>query len=255
MDSGDMVCGDGGRVNVWPAHERVTVLGPKGRLDAESSLDFRERLRRLVESGVSQLVIDLGEVSSIDSTGLGAIIGGLRRARQKGGDLRIARPSQEVLTVLQLTSLDRVLRPYETIEDAMPGTGAAQEVEVWCDADGDQLASVHEALARFWEEMEAPPADAWRMRFEVAVSEIAANIVEHAQARVMHLRLAVNSGTVVAEFEDAGRSWTGAPEEAPPEPTDMAERGRGLILARRAVDEVGYRRDGTTNRWHLSKRL
>jgi anti-sigma regulatory factor (Ser/Thr protein kinase) len=35
----------------------------------------------------------------------------------------------------------------------------------------------------------------------------------------------------------------------------MAERGRGLILARRAVDEVGYRRDGTTNRWHLSKRL
>jgi anti-sigma B factor antagonist len=254
MDSGDMMCGDGGRVDLWPAHERVTVLGPKGRLDVESALDLRERMKTLVDGGVSQIVIDLGDVSFVDSTGLGAIISGLKRTRQVGGDLRIARPTREVLTVLELTSLDRVLRPYGSLEEAMPGTGTTQEVEVWCDSSGDQLAAVHDALARFWAEMESPPADAWKMRFEVAVSEIAANIVEHAQARVMHLRLAVDEGRVVAEFEDAGRGWAGAPEPDPV-PTDLAERGRGLILARRAVDEVGYKRDGTTNRWHLAKRL
>jgi len=249
-----MVCGDGGWLDVWPARKRVTVLGPKGRLDVDSALDFRERVKGLVESGVSQLVVDLGDVSFVDSTGLGAIIGGLRRTRQVGGDLRIARPREEVRMLLELTSLDRVLRPYESLEEALPGPGTGHQVEVWCDSNGDQLALVHDALARFWAEMESPPAEAWRMRFEVAVSEIAANIVEHAQAQVMHLRLAADAERVTAEFEDAGRSWAGAPE-VELAPDELAERGRGLILARRAVDEVGYERDGTTNRWHLAKRL
>jgi anti-sigma B factor antagonist len=254
MDSGEMLRGDGGRVDVRPARERVTVLEPKGRLDQASALDFREHVKRLVDAGVSQLVVDLGDVSFVDSTGLGAIISGLKRARQVGGDLRIARPQQEVRTLLELTSLDRVLRPYRSLEEALPDPDTTHQVEVWCDSGGDQLALVHEALARFWHGMDTRPADAWRMRFEVAVSEIAANIVEHAQAKVIHLRIAVDAGEVVAEFEDAGRVWAGHPDDDPA-PEEFAERGRGLILARRAVDHVGYRREGTTNRWHLTKRL
>jgi anti-sigma B factor antagonist len=254
MDSGDMVCGDERWLDVWPARKQVSVLGPKGRLDVESAVDFRERVKGLLESGVSHLVVDLCDVSFVDSTGLGAIIGGLKRARLSGGDLRIARPRQEVRTILELTSLDRVLRPYESVEEALPGADRTHQVEVWCPSTSDQLALVHDALARLWEGMDQPPGDAWRMRFEVAVSEIAANIVEHAQATVMHLRLAVDRGQVVAEFEDAGRSWSGS-HDVYLAPEDLAERGRGLILARRAVDEVGYRRDGSTNHWHLSKRL
>lgn len=80
---------------------------------------FREQVKQLVESGVTRLVVDLGEVSFVDSSGLGAVIGGLKLARQAGGDLRVARANQQVLLVLDLTSLNRVLRPYGTVEEAV----------------------------------------------------------------------------------------------------------------------------------------
>ena len=49
-----------------------------------------------------------------------ALIGGLKSARESG-DMRIARPAEQARTVLQLTTLDRVLRPYATIEEALAG--------------------------------------------------------------------------------------------------------------------------------------
>ncbi len=101
--------------------ERVSIVAPRGRLDLASAPAFREQVKRLLDSGAVRLIVDLGEVAFIDSSGLGAIIAGLKAARQAGGDLRIARPSQQVLLVLDLTSLDRVLRPYGTLEEALEG--------------------------------------------------------------------------------------------------------------------------------------
>ncbi len=109
------------QIEMQQAHERVTVVAPKGRLDMASASSFRERVLQLVQSGSTHLVIDLGEVSFVDSSGLGAIIGGLKVARQAGGELRIARPNQQVLLVLDLTSLNRVLEPYGTVEEAVAG--------------------------------------------------------------------------------------------------------------------------------------
>jgi serine/threonine-protein kinase RsbW len=128
------------------------------------------------------------------------------------------------------------------------------EVAVSCDATAEQLGEVHHALARFWRGLDPMPADDWRMRFELAVSEIAANIIEHAQPHVMNLRLRVHSGNVIAEFADSGLGW-----EGPPEPSevldDLAETGRGLELATTAVDDLVYERTGSTNRWQLVKRM
>ncbi len=109
------------QIEMQQAHERVTVIAPKGRLDMASASSFRERVLQLVQSGSTHLVIDLAEVSFVDSSGLGAIIGGLKVARQAGGELRIARPNQQVLLVLDLTSLNRVLEPYGTVEEAVAG--------------------------------------------------------------------------------------------------------------------------------------
>ena len=109
------------QIEMQQAHERVTVVAPKGRLDMASASSFRERVLQLVQSGSTHLVIDLSEVSFVDSSGLGAIIGGLKVARQAGGELRIARPNQQVLLVLDLTSLNRVLEPYGTVEEAVAG--------------------------------------------------------------------------------------------------------------------------------------
>ena len=107
------------QIEMQPEHGRVTVLAPRGRLDMASAPAFREQVKQLIESGTIRLVVDLGEVSFVDSSGLGAVIGGLKVARQAGGDLRVARANQQVMLVLDLTSLNRVLRPYTTVEEAV----------------------------------------------------------------------------------------------------------------------------------------
>jgi anti-anti-sigma factor len=97
----------------------VTVVRPAGRLDLLSAAELKRLLVEEVGAGQSRLVVDLEGVAFIDSSGLGALIGGLKAARTAGGNLRLARAGEQALTILELTTLDRVLRPYPTVEDAL----------------------------------------------------------------------------------------------------------------------------------------
>jgi anti-sigma B factor antagonist len=99
----------------------VAVLRLEGRLDMLSAADVKQRIAQTVEGGHRRLVVDLGGVGFLDSSGLGALIGGLKAARLAGGDLRIARPSEQARMILELTTLDRVLRPYDSVEEAAGG--------------------------------------------------------------------------------------------------------------------------------------
>lgn len=100
---------------------RAVVLSPSGRLTMTTAALLRQSVAAEVEGGKSRVVLDLAGVSFVDSSGLGAIVGGLKSARQAGGDLRIAAAGEQVRTVLDLTNLDRVLRPHDTVEDALRG--------------------------------------------------------------------------------------------------------------------------------------
>jgi len=83
--------------------------------------DFRQFLEHVLEAGTSRVVVDLTDTTFMDSSGLGALIGGLKRTRQLGGDLRIAGAPEQVRMVLNLTNLDRVLRPHEDVASAVHG--------------------------------------------------------------------------------------------------------------------------------------
>ena len=96
----------------------IGVVTPKGRLNMVSARRLKELLSELVSGGTSRIVVDMAETTFLDSSGLGALIAGLKSARQAGGDLRIARPTPSVQTVFQLTNLDKVLRARETVEGA-----------------------------------------------------------------------------------------------------------------------------------------
>lgn len=96
----------------------IGVVVPQGRLNMVSARRLKEILSALVADGTSRIVVDLGETTFLDSSGLGALIGGLKSARQAGGDLRIARVSPAVMTVFELTNLDRVLRARESVDSA-----------------------------------------------------------------------------------------------------------------------------------------
>lgn len=92
-----------------------------GRLDLLSASELKNRLQELVAGGWSRLVLDIDAVPFIDSSGLGAIIAGLKAARVAGGDCRIARPGEQIQHILQVSTLDRVLTPYNTVEEALAG--------------------------------------------------------------------------------------------------------------------------------------
>lgn len=99
----------------------TTVVQPTGRLNMVAAPRLREQLRDLVENGSHRLVVDLSSIDFIDSSGLGALISGLKAARQAGGDLRIAAPTKQVRSVLELTKLDRVLAAHVSADTAFDG--------------------------------------------------------------------------------------------------------------------------------------
>ena len=99
----------------------VVVLKLEGKLNMVSAPRLREEILSAVAAGNSRVSVDLAEVNFIDSSGLGALINGLKSTRQAGGDLRIAAPTEQVRLVLELTNIDKVLTAHDSAETAFSG--------------------------------------------------------------------------------------------------------------------------------------
>ena len=100
------------------AHDGFAVVTIDGRLIASGAPLLRRAVEDLIGDGTARVVVDLSRTEFIDSSGLGALIGGLKRTRVAGGDLRLAAVPDAVRSVLRLTNLDRVLGEYPTPETA-----------------------------------------------------------------------------------------------------------------------------------------
>jgi anti-sigma B factor antagonist len=94
----------------------VSVVTPTGRLNMVSARQLTTVVTEVIDGGRPFVVVDLGSTDFMDSSGLGALVSGLKRARQAGGDLRLARPNAQVKAVLELTNLNRVLTVHESPE-------------------------------------------------------------------------------------------------------------------------------------------
>ena len=95
------------------------VLEVEGEIDLATAPRLRERLLTVVNDGHSQVVVDLREVAFIDSTGLGVLIGALKRVRLNEGDLRIVCPERGIRKVFDITGLDQVFALHDTVDDAV----------------------------------------------------------------------------------------------------------------------------------------
>ena len=89
-----------------------------GRLDAVTSAEVKTTLKTQIEAGQLQIIVDLQGVPFIDSSGLAALVSGLRLAREKGGKIVLSGVQAQAYTVFRLTMLDRVFSIYPTPEDA-----------------------------------------------------------------------------------------------------------------------------------------
>lgn len=87
-----------------PAYE-VRLLG---ELDMSTASKLREELVDLTAEGPAQVTVDLSELVFVDSTGLSVLIIGLKRLRQKGGDMALRSPTPATRRVLEITGLTEV---------------------------------------------------------------------------------------------------------------------------------------------------
>ena len=97
-------------------NENYTLCRPSGELDAYTVGAFREALSKL--AGEHHLLIDLSEVPFMDSAGLGALIGGIRRTRESGGDVAVACSRPTLTRLLHTTGFDRIVAVTESVDDA-----------------------------------------------------------------------------------------------------------------------------------------
>ena len=93
-----------------------TICRPVGELDAYTVGQFRESLADL--STRPKLLIDMSDVPFVDSAGLGALIGGIRRSREVGGDVAVCCNRPTLVRLLHTTGFDRIVTVADTVEEA-----------------------------------------------------------------------------------------------------------------------------------------
>lgn len=96
--------------------ERLIVLTPVGELDAFSVTRFRQEVAQVSDG--SRVVIDMSGVPFLDSAGLGALIGSIRRIRERGGEVAIACERPLVERLLRTTGIDRIVTVAERVDEA-----------------------------------------------------------------------------------------------------------------------------------------
>ena len=97
--------------------DAYTLCRPVGELDAYTVNEFREALGGVTHA--QRLLIDLSAVPFMDSAGLGALIGGIRRAREAGGDVAVACSRPTLTRLLHTTGFDRIVPVTDTLDGAV----------------------------------------------------------------------------------------------------------------------------------------
>ncbi len=106
--------------------EAVTVLNVAGRITiGDETARLRETIRGSVNDGKKNILLDLGEVSYIDSTGLGEFVSSLSHVKGNGGQLKLLNLTKKVHDLLQITKLVTVFEIFEDESAAVKSFGAA----------------------------------------------------------------------------------------------------------------------------------
>jgi anti-anti-sigma factor len=95
------------------------VLRVAGRMDAENAAAFESQCEAYIAEGFNSLVMDLGGLTYVSSMGLGAIVKVAKQLRDRGGEVRICCLTGLVRQLFEITRLNHVFPPHESVESAL----------------------------------------------------------------------------------------------------------------------------------------
>ncbi len=98
----------------------AVVIELKGDvMGGDDTKEFQEILHKLIEEGKKNIVVDLGEVKFMNSSGLGMLISGLTTTKKAEGSLKLARVGEKIQSLLIITKLIQIFETFESVEDAV----------------------------------------------------------------------------------------------------------------------------------------
>src|SRR5512142_2097328 len=112
----------GGLVELKLGHYRkdgIEVVTVEGEIDIYTAPRLRELLIDLAGKGTCRLVVNLDKVGFLDSTGLGVLVGGLKRVRAHDGSLDLVCTQEQILNIFRITGLTKVFGIHNTVDDAI----------------------------------------------------------------------------------------------------------------------------------------
>ncbi|MBW6469267.1 MAG: STAS domain-containing protein [Coriobacteriia bacterium] len=98
--------------------EGVCTMSLDGEVDVYTAPRLKETLIDQIESGCSHIIVDLEGVGFIDSSGLGVLVGGLRRAKERDGAIRLVCTRENILKIFRITGLDKVFAIFPDAAEA-----------------------------------------------------------------------------------------------------------------------------------------
>ena len=96
-----------------------TVVAVGGEIDVYTAPKLRDKITELVGQGSYHLVVDMQQVEFLDSTGLGVLVGGLKKVRAHSGSLQLVCNQDRLLKIFRITGLAKVFVIHETADEAL----------------------------------------------------------------------------------------------------------------------------------------
>lgn len=110
------------------AQKPITVIRPLDHLNAATSEEFQWQLIAAITAPeIAAVLVDLGEVTFIDSAGLMALVSGLKQAKKMGRRFSICSVSAGIRMILELSKLDRVFEIFENVESFQSSNCSVKE--------------------------------------------------------------------------------------------------------------------------------
>ncbi len=97
----------------------INVLDVTGEIDVYTAPQFKEAINSVLDTGQKHLIINLAEVTYMDSSGFGALLSATKRLRPIGGTVNLVKCSGSIDRILQITRLNTVFGTYDSIDEAM----------------------------------------------------------------------------------------------------------------------------------------
>ncbi len=97
----------------------TTIVAVGGEIDVYTAPKLRDRITELVAEGVYTIIIDMESVEFLDSTGLGVLVGGLKKVRAHDGSLELICTQDRLLKIFRITGLAKVFVIHDSADGAL----------------------------------------------------------------------------------------------------------------------------------------